>query len=182
MKNTFVLCYLVGGILLSVVPLAYTSQPHHVQELQTNSTETELTTVSHADYDLSEPAIKLESVNGLSLYDDKTTVQRLLGDPVQVSHDTFFTEFETYEYPNMNIVFSDGIMEEVKVSGSANTIWIDDQEIPVSIEALIKTLGEPDYKADDGIVYQRQENVLKLFINYETGTLDSIAYYHISSV
>ncbi|SFE56183.1 hypothetical protein SAMN05216378_3547 [Paenibacillus catalpae] len=179
MKNTFLACYLAGGII-GIVPLAYMALPQPVHELQTAPTPNEMVTVSHADYDLSD--IKLQSVNGLTLYDDKITVERMLGEPVRVTHDDYFTELETYEYPNLDVVFSDGIMEEIKVSGSADTIWIDDQEIPVSIEALIEALGEPDYKADDGIVYERQENVLKLFINYDNGTLESIAYYHISSV
>jgi hypothetical protein len=179
MKNTFLACYLAGGII-GIVPLTYISLPQPVHELQTASTPTESVTVSHADYDLSD--IKLQSINGLTLYDDKITVERMLGEPVRVTHDDYFTELETYEYPDLDVVFSEGIMEEIKVSGSADTIWIDDQEIPVSIEALIKALGEPNYKAEDGIVYESKENVLKLFINYDNGTLESIAYYHISSV
>ncbi|WP_336771195.1 hypothetical protein [Paenibacillus sp. MMO-58] len=181
MKNTFIACYLAGGII-GVVPLAYMSLPHPVHELQTTATASasEWATVSHADYTTSD--FKLQSVNGLSLYDDKITARRMLGEPIRVTQDEWLTEMETYEYPNMDIVFRDGIMDEIKVSGSASTIWIDDEEIPVSIEALIEALGEPDYKAEDGIVYERQENVLKLFINYDTGTLESIAYYHISSV
>ncbi|MCM3626934.1 hypothetical protein M3194_06110 [Paenibacillus glycanilyticus] len=179
MKKAMLACYLAGGII-GIVPLTYTSLPQPVHELQNTTTPSEWVTVSHADYDLSD--IKLQSVYGLTLYDDKITVERMLGKPVRVTRDDYFTEQETYEYPNLDVVFSDGIMEEIKVSGSADTIWIDDQEIPVSIGALIEALGEPDYKADDGIVYERQENVLKLFINYDNGTLESIAYYHISSV
>ncbi|GLX66487.1 hypothetical protein [Paenibacillus glycanilyticus] len=181
MKNTLIACYLAGGII-SIASLSFMSVPQPVHKLQTTSAFTESATAEHADYNYTVPDFKLQSVNGLSLYDDKVTVQRMLGKPAHVSRDDYFTEFETYEYPNLNIVFREGVMEEIKVSGSADTIRIDDQEIPVSIEALIKALGEPDYKADDGIVYQRQENVLKLFINYDKGTLDSIAYYHISSV
>ncbi|WP_201004421.1 hypothetical protein [Paenibacillus glycanilyticus] len=181
MKNAFIACYLAGGII-GVVPLAYMSLPHPVQEPQATNTgaASEWATVSHADYTVSD--FRLQSVNGLSLYDDKITVERMLGEPNQINQDEWLTELETYEYPNMDIVFRDGIMDEIKVSGSASTIWIDDEEIPVSIEALVDALGEPDYKAEDGIVYERRENVLKLFINYDTGTLESIAYYQISSV
>lgn len=184
MKNTILACYLAGGII-GIVPLAFASLPHPVHEQQTAASATsEWTTVSHADYNFEyeQPELKLQSVNGISLYDDKITVERMLGEPVRVTHDDYFKELETYEYPNLDVVFNEGIMQEIKVSGSADTIWIDDQEIPVSIEALIRALGEPDYKADDGIVYERRENVLKLFINYDNGTLESIAYYHISSV
>lgn len=181
MKNAFIACYLAGGII-GIVPLAYMSLPHPVHEQQTTAatSASEWATVSHADYTVSD--FRLQSVNGLSLYDDKITVERMLGDPVQVTRDEWLTEMVTYEYPNMDIVFRDGIMDEIKVSGSASTVWIDDEEIPVSIEALTRALGKPDYKAEDGIVYERQENVLKLFINYDTGTLESIAYYHTSSI
>lgn len=181
MKNAWIACYLAGGII-GFVPIAYLSLPHPVHELQTTatSTESEWAAVSHADYAVSD--FRLQSVNGLSLYDDKITVERMLGEPLRITRDEWLDEMETYEYPDMDIVFHGGMMDEIKVSGSASTIWIDDEEIPVSIEALIRALGEPDYKAEDGIVYERRETVLKLFINYDTGTLESIAYYHISSV
>lgn len=184
MKNTILACCLAGG-MIGIVPLAYASLSHPVHEQTTNAAaSSDWTTVSHADINLEDEqsAFELQSVNGLSLYDDKITVERMLGEPVRILRDDYFSEFETYEYPNLNIVFNDGIMAEIRISGSADTIWIDDQEIPVSIEAFIQALGEPDYKADDGIVYERGENVLKLFINNDNGTLESIAYYHISSV
>ncbi|MCR8659690.1 hypothetical protein [Paenibacillus endoradicis] len=129
----------------------------------------------------SQEIITLNTVNSISLYDDVSTVINILGDPEQISSDSYFVEYEMYEYPNMTISFIDDTIDSVEVGTDASTITLDQVEIPATIEALQLALGDPDYVAEDGLVYQRDEAVLKLFIDQDNKQLQSIAFYHIAS-
>ncbi|URN95011.1 MAG: hypothetical protein NAG76_01750 [Candidatus Pristimantibacillus lignocellulolyticus] len=125
--------------------------------------------------------ITLHSVNGISLYDDTSTVIEKLGAPKQISIDPYFVEYEMYEYANMTISFIDDIVDSVEVKNGASSVMLDQVELPITIAELKLALGEPDYVADDGLVFQRDEAILKLFIDQENDQLQSIAFYHIAS-
>ncbi|MFX3634372.1 MAG: hypothetical protein ACE3L7_23800 [Candidatus Pristimantibacillus sp.] len=174
MKNIILISCLLGGIVVSQVPTASMILP--IDEVQASSSPT-----VHADSTTNDE-LDLQTVNDLTLYDNTAVVLEKMGRPEKISRDDWFDEIMIYEYPEMNIAFRDGIIEYVDVRKTAETISIDESVIPATIEALKKALGQPDYVAEDGIVFQRNEALLKLFIDPETGELDSISYYHLSSV
>ncbi|MFF2090223.1 hypothetical protein [Paenibacillus sp. NPDC058174] len=124
----------------------------------------------------------LHSVNGLTLDDDPAAVADKLGQPQSVVQDEWLPELQVYEYPDMDIAFRDGWFDYVEIAGGANKLQIDDNELSATEAAIKEALGEPDFIAEDGIVFQRGEALLKLFIDPDTGKLQSIAYYHIASV
>lgn len=130
---------------------------------------------------LAQEIIKLNTVNGISLYDEVSTVTAKLAAPEQIITDPHFIEYKMYVYANMTISFRNDIMDSVEVSANASTVMLDQVELPITIEAIQLALGEPDYVAEDGLVFQRNEALLKLFIDQDSKQLQSIAFYHIAS-
>ncbi len=124
------------------------------------------------------PDFKLQTVNGISLYDTPSIVARKLGEPERITADPYLKELLIYQYPNMNVVFSGGIVYSVEIAGDSKTLLLDGVEIPATIEAVKGALGQPDYVTEDGIVFERNEALLKLFIDSETQKLTSIHYFH----
>jgi hypothetical protein len=124
----------------------------------------------------------LEKVNGISLNDDVKAVIDKLGQPLSKGTDPFFAELVVYAYPEMNIGFSDGIVNYVEVLVAAGTVNIDGIPIPIEQEGLKNALGEPDFVAEDGIVFQRNAALVKLFTDIETHEVTSLHYYHHSNV
>lgn len=119
-----------------------------------------------------------QTVNGISLYDDPSSVIDKLGEPAFITEDPHIPGIEIYQYPNMNVVFSDGIVNFVEIMDGTKTLQLDGIEIPATIEALEAALGHPDYITEDGIVFERNEALLKLFIDADTKKLTSIHYFH----
>jgi hypothetical protein len=120
----------------------------------------------------------LQLVEGISLYDDQQAVIENLGVPENIKRDPFTKELEIYQYPGINVGFSLGYVNYVKVLPEAGVIQIDSSTIPMTLEAVSGELGKPDFIAEDGLVFKRQQAVIKLFIDAETGRLTSIDYFH----
>ncbi|WP_138755339.1 hypothetical protein [Paenibacillus sinopodophylli] len=147
-------------------------------------------TVAHTTYtqaqtlipEVVKPSFKLQSVNGITLYDDPSTLVKKLGEPKRIAVDPYFKEMSTYDYPNMAIVFSDGLLYSLEIPEGASVIVIDGTQIAATVEALEEALGQPDYTTEDGIVFERGEALLKLFIDVDSNKLTSIHYFHSSSM
>jgi len=126
-------------------------------------------------------SITLSTINDISLYDDVFSLLEKKGTPNRVTKDPYLKEYTSYEYANMNVIFNEDVIECIEISNEASTLYLDGIEIPATKDAIIKVLGKPDFKAEDGLVFQRENALLKLFINPNTKELESIAYYHIAS-
>lgn len=120
----------------------------------------------------------LQAVNGITLYDDPSSVVKKLGKPKSISEDPHLKELKIYEYPNMYVVFSDGMVNFVEITEGSKTLLIDGVEIPATIEAIKEALGEPDYVTEDGIAFERNEAILKVFVDSDTQKLTSIHYFY----
>ena len=123
------------------------------------------------------PDFKLQTVNGISLSDTPSIVARKLGEPMRITEDPYLKELLIYQYPDMNVVFNGGIVYSVEIAGDSGTLLLGGVEIPATIEAVKGALGQPDYVTEDGIVFERNEALLKLFIDSETHKLTSIHYF-----
>ncbi|CAM4092086.1 hypothetical protein L1N85_23680 [Paenibacillus alkaliterrae] len=139
-------------------------------------------TPSPAIVEASTQELQLLTVNRISLYDDPGTVVRKLGEPELITEDAPISGFEIYQYPDMNVVFRDGIVDFVEILEGAEVLLIDDELIPATTRHITEALGEPDYETEDGIVFERNEALLKLFIEPGNGQLTSISYFHSSSM
>ncbi|MFC5404718.1 hypothetical protein [Cohnella soli] len=121
---------------------------------------------------------KLQTVNGISLYDDPSSVIAKIGEPDFVTEDEYFKGVIIFHYPGMNVIFSDNILDYVEVLEGATTLLIDDIPVPATVENLKAALGEPDYITEDGIVFERDQALLKIFIDADSNKLKSITYFH----
>ncbi|TXK74844.1 hypothetical protein [Paenibacillus sp. N3.4] len=121
------------------------------------------------------------SLGGISLYDDAQTVEVKKGNPTAMVQDPQFIGAITYEYPDLNIGFDNNNVSFVQVPAEAGHIQINDQSVSLTVSEIRGLLGEPDYVAEDGLVFQRKEALIKLFLDPETQELISLNYYHLSS-
>lgn len=123
----------------------------------------------------------LSTVNGVSLYDNPASVVSKLGKPLGIRGDEWRTDLVIYDYSGIQIAFTDGYIQYVIIELSQQLV-IDGEPLEASRDTLIAALGQPDYIAEDGIVFQRDEALLKLFIDMVTNEVSHISYYHIASV
>ncbi len=126
-------------------------------------------------------AFKLDTVCGISLYDSRDDVIAKLGEPSDIEKDEFFADLEIYRYEGLRVAFAGDFIQYVDID-PAHGLDIDGKPVEATREALVKALGEPDYKAEDGLVFQRDEALLKLFLDPQTGKPQAVSYYHIATV
>jgi hypothetical protein len=127
------------------------------------------------------PVFNFNSVNGISLYDTKERIKAVLGPPQAVVKDPNLLELETYVYPLMKIGFSYGTADYVEVPVEAGSILIDNIRIETTVKAMKAALGEPEFIAEDGIVFQRNDAFIKLFFATATQQPTLIHFFHKSS-
>lgn len=184
MKNIILIGCLLGSLfILSAAPEA--SSTLSIEDMHYSSFQPVIETALLTADDIPAQAVKnvsLQTVNHLSLDDDPSAVLEKKGEPERISRDPVLDEYDIYEYSDMSVAFRDGIIEFVEISGDVATIRLDETVLPATLDAVKEALGEPDYEAEDGYVFQRDEALLKLFIDEATGELLSISYYHIASV
>jgi len=174
MKVILLISYLVGGIF---IPFQLDKGSPSVEHLAADRVEHVIEVIE----DTAIQPIFLTSVNDISLYDDAADIIKKKGIPDQVTSDSEIDEVTIFKYSNMTVHFRDQLIDYVEITNDAASLWLDQTEIPATIEAIKAALGEPDYIAEDGIVFQRNEALLKLFINPDNEELETIAYYHIAS-
>lgn len=126
--------------------------------------------------------LALQTVNDVSLYDDPTSLIKKLGQPELIKADEYMSEVETYQYGSMSVIFDHEIVGSLELEDLSKPLKIDDKLIKATIADIKAALGEPDFVTEDGIVFQREEALLKLFIDADTKELISISYFHTSSM
>jgi hypothetical protein len=128
-----------------------------------------------------QPISILNSVGGVSLYDTPESVISKLGEPDKIEQDEIWSELEIYYYPSVRVAFYSEQVHYVDVP-AAEQIIINDKSVPMTEDGLKACLGQPDFIAEDGIVFQRSEAVLKLFFDESTGEPLYASFYHIATV
>ncbi|MDF2836910.1 MAG: hypothetical protein K0Q63_2550 [Paenibacillus sp.] len=126
--------------------------------------------------------ILLRSVEELTLYDDRAAVIGKLGEPQGVTQDEFYSELVIYEYERLKVVFFGEYIQSIDIAEDVKEVLLDDRYVATTLTDLKEALGEPDYVAEDGIVFQRDEALLKVFLDEASGELSSISYYHLATV
>ncbi|MEK3883394.1 hypothetical protein [Paenibacillus sp. PL2-23] len=128
-----------------------------------------------------EQALLLQSVGGISLYDTPSMVVDKLGQPEEITQDEILAELQLYRYASLTVAFYGEYVQYVDVPLQASLI-IDGNQIPMTEAGLTAYLGEPAYIAEDGIVFQSGEALLKLYLDSETKQPVYASYYHIATV
>ncbi|MCU6710816.1 hypothetical protein M6D81_19160 [Paenibacillus sp. J5C_2022] len=120
-------------------------------------------------------------VNGISIYDSREAVVEKLGEPERISQDEHLPGVETYHYEAMSITFQGNQMQYVDMEASG-VLTINRIEVGMTEREMRRQLGEPAYEAEDGIVFQRGDMLLKLFLDGDTGAPQYVSYYHVAIV
>ncbi|MFD0589091.1 hypothetical protein ACFQZE_13905 [Paenibacillus sp. GCM10027627] len=123
--------------------------------------------------------LTLDSVEGITLYDTPESVIERFGKPDSIEQDPIWTEMSIYRYSSFQISFLEEQLQYVDIP-LAKRLIIDGVSLPMTEKALKERLGEPDFIADDGIVFQRGEAVLKLFLD-EAGNPVYVSYFHMAT-
>lgn len=124
------------------------------------------------------PPYALQTVEGISLYDDQQAVVEHLGAPENIESDPYTEQLEIYQYEGIQVGFSAGYVDFVRVLPEAGAIHIDGNPIPMTLEAMTGQLGQPDFVAEDGLVFKRREAAIKLFLDETKQHITSIDYFH----
>jgi len=124
---------------------------------------------------------KLDEVNGITLADDRKAVVAKLGVPAEIRQDPLFPDQETYHYAGLDVTFSGAYVQDVTVPQGAGSVALDGVRVDITPASLREALGNPDYVAEDGLVYQRGSNLLKVYLDKEKERIDVIRYYSLSN-
>lgn len=125
---------------------------------------------------------KLERANGVGVTDDLKTLYEVKGQPLSIERDPLFRNEKILVYEDCKVGLYEQFIQYVVISSDEGTFELDGTTLPLQADPLRKALGEPDWVAEDGLVYRNGNNVLKLFIQPETGKLTSVQYFHAMSI
>ncbi|UUZ81589.1 hypothetical protein LJK88_44385 [Paenibacillus sp. P26] len=159
--------WLAGEPLVAGKPVTASSAPPAVTDAR------EDVNVLQASWPSAKPEYRLERVNGVSVTDDLKTLYEIKGEPSRIETDPLLKHERVFVYPDCRIGLYDNFIQYVVVPGEAGTIEIDGRVLELKPEVLRKELGEPSLVADDGIVYRRGQNALKIFLD-ANGKLTSV--------
>lgn len=113
------------------------------------------------------------SLNGISLTDRKQDVIRKLGRPAGVDRDAI-GGLTVFHYQDMEVGIRQGFTEYVRVKPSANDFRVENLKVGMTAGEVRASLGKPYFEAEDGDVYLRNHDALKVFLNRETGEITGI--------
>lgn len=126
----------------------------------------------HADlrYSQNKTAERLEllTLNGVSLADDKDAVLTKKGKPAHIVSDPHFKDQEILVYPDLEVALDNGTIAYLAIPQDAETFQLDGQTFPNKLNLLVERLGEPGFRAEDGLVYMNAYSAIKLYVQDET--------------
>ncbi|MBP1153898.1 MULTISPECIES: hypothetical protein [unclassified Paenibacillus] len=125
---------------------------------------------------------KLERANGIAVTDDLNTLYEIKGKPLSIEQDPLFKHERILVYEDCKVGLYEQFIQYVVILPETGTFELDGKTLPMQTDQLREALGQPDWVAEDGLVYRSGNNVLKLFIQPGTGELTSVHYFHAMSI
>ena len=114
-----------------------------------------------------------ETLNGIALTDRSEDVVRKMGEPLEVTRDPLLGTTE-YHYQDMTVGLYEGLTEYVHVEPTARSIQVNNQSILLTTGHISTSLGEPDYKGEDGDVYVQDHQAIKVFKDQDAGIITGV--------
>lgn len=117
-----------------------------------------------------------DSLAGVSLYTTKEELLLNKGAPINIVTDPWQNCLE-YQYADASVGVCEGFVLYVHVSSSQGNqygLHLNGLEIDPKKNSLQDTLGDPYFLSEDGDVYMRGNNALKIYRNMETGEWEGI--------
>lgn len=104
----------------------------------------------------------LDSMEGVTLYDDFKSVLSKKGEPDSVNKDPY-TGYTEFCYDGLTIGLYEGLVYYVHIGPSPEKMSLNGISIPLQEVWLRQYFGEPDFVAEDGDVYIRGNAALKVY-------------------
>lgn len=128
-----------------------------------------------------EISISYRVINELDLDANVDTVIQLFGEPLERTTDPLLGT-EEFHYSELTIGVYEDLVDYIVIPASANQLQLGDVTVTVEMEELKRMLGQPDYTAEDGLVYVQDEVCLKLFYGENETELDTVQIYWLSHI
>ncbi|OMD21828.1 hypothetical protein, partial [Paenibacillus odorifer] len=110
---------------------------------------------------------RFDSLQGVALYTTKEELLLTKGNPLAVTNDSLLETVE-YHYADVTVGVGEGVVLYVHVAppqAQQFGLYVDGVEIDPLTDNLQDTLGKPYFIAEDGDVYLRGNNALKIYRN-----------------
>ncbi|CAG7652071.1 hypothetical protein ACFQI7_19345 [Paenibacillus allorhizosphaerae] len=120
----------------------------------------------------------LNSLNGVSLSDDISTIFEMKGAPLSVSRDELITSVETYRFKDCTVVVIGDFIQYIELPQSSDEVNIDGEPLPLELSELQAKLGTPYFESEDGIVYKNGSRALKIYTTAGSNKVNSIHYFN----
>lgn len=117
-----------------------------------------------------------ETVNDISLLDHKEDIIHKKGEPLHVN-EISFTGCTDYEYDDMTIGICEDWVNYVHVDAIVGTFKVNGQDIRITEKQISDVLGTPQFHAEDGEVYIRGDQAIKVYNDPLTGTIQGIDFF-----
>lgn len=123
------------------------------------------------------PKESYETLNGIALTDRTEDVIRKKGEPLKVTHDALLGTTE-YHYKDITVGLCDGLTEFVHVKPTAKSIQVNGQPILLTTGHISSALGKPFFKSEDGDVYVRNHQAIKVFKDQKSGEISGVDLFY----
>ncbi|MHA0857880.1 hypothetical protein [Paenibacillus sp. CMAA1364] len=120
--------------------------------------------------------VAFETVNGISLQDQIQDVLTKKGEPLNIEEIPILGCTE-YEYKDATIGICDDWVSYVHIENDAGTFIVNGQHIEISESGIAEALGASEFIADDGEVFIRGEQAIKVFSDSKTGKIEFIEFF-----
>lgn len=125
--------------------------------------------------DRSEPVQHFRTLNGISLDDSVRDVLAKKGQPIHKEQDPYLG-CPQYEFNDVKVGLCEdtGIINYVHIDGTEDHIKLNGEIIDMDIESIRSTLGKPYFVAEDGEVYLRGTQALKVYMKQGSRHIEGI--------
>ncbi|WP_211749970.1 hypothetical protein [Paenibacillus sp. Marseille-Q4541] len=115
------------------------------------------------------------TVNDISLQDTKSDLLNKKGVPQQTREDWLLGSKE-YVYDDVVVGITDGLVSYIQVKKDAPYLKVNDVYMELTPSSIKQTLGKPDYVAEDGDVYKKGHQAVKVYLN-EDQSLKQVEFF-----
>ena len=116
-----------------------------------------------------------KTVNDISLQDTKSELLSKKGYPEQTKEDLILGSKE-YIYDDVIVGIIDGTVSYIQVKKEAPYLKVNDVYMELTSGSIKHTLGKPDYVAEDGDVYIKGHQAVKVYLN-EDQSLKQVEFF-----
>lgn len=116
-----------------------------------------------------------ETVNDISLQDTKSELLSKKGYPQETREDWVLGSKE-YIYDDMVAGIIDGEIAYVQVKKSASYLKVNETYMDLTLWSISRTLGDPDYVSEDGLVFVKGHQALKIYLD-ENQSLKQVEFF-----